>query len=101
MKSDPRKKEASYFIDEDRVVWRQIDHEIVVLSLDSGHYYYLNHSGALIWQYLQEKNSFKQMIRKLMRRYKISYQKARDDIIDLIEDLESESLIRTLSGSSR
>ena len=87
-----------YHIDTDKAVWRNIEGEIVILNLESGHYYGLNKTGSLVWVALCEKKDDKEIADKLCSRYSISRKNAEDDISTLLETLKKEGLISSMSG---
>ena len=65
-----------YTIDAEKVVWRFIDNEAVVLNLVSGHYYGLNKTSSLIWRLLNEEQTAEQIAARIEEKYGISRQKA-------------------------
>ena len=82
-----------YHIDPNKIVWRNIDGDVVILNLDSGVYYNLNKTGSLIWCLLDKQRSTEEIIERICERYRIAPEKASRDILAVIEDLKKESLI--------
>lgn len=85
--------EKRYCINSDRVVWRSIEGEIVVLNLDTGYYYSLNPVGSLIWQLLSDNKDTSKIIEKISQDYNIALARAKKDLNELISDLKKEKLI--------
>jgi hypothetical protein len=46
-------------------VWKEVGDKIVVLHLDTGHYYSLNTTGSFIWKSIMGGNSPQQIARGL------------------------------------
>jgi hypothetical protein len=82
-----------YSINSDKVVWRNIDGEAVILNLDSGYYYSLNEVGTLIWQLLSEKKDTIRIIEAVRKEYSATESKIKKDLDSLIKDLTKEKLI--------
>ena len=82
-----------YHIDPDKVVWRNINGEMIILNLDMGHYYGLNKTGALIWSLLCENKDSEEIIDRVVGKYSISREKAKEDVAALIMLLKNESLL--------
>jgi len=85
--------EKKYSINSDRVVWRDIEGEAVILNLDTGYYYNLNAVGSLIWQLLEEKKDISKIIETISKDYNISANRAKKDLDSLISDLKKEKLL--------
>jgi len=81
------------YIDPNKVIWRNIDGEIIILNLDSGHYYTLNKTGSIIWNAFVEKKTPQEVVAKLTDRFKISPKIAKEDVSNLIAMLQKEDLI--------
>jgi len=86
-------REKHYRINSEKVVWRNIDGEAVILDLDSGYYYRLNPTGTAIWQMLEEYKKPEQIIKKLAQEYSLSEEKTEKDFFDLIADLKKDKLV--------
>jgi hypothetical protein len=85
--------EKKYSINSDRVVWRDIEGEAVILNLDTGYYYNLNAIGSLIWRLLDEKKDISKIIETISKDYNISVNRAKKDLDSLISDLKKEKLL--------
>jgi len=82
-----------YRIDPDKVVWRTIDGEDVILSLDIGHCYGLNKTGSFAWNMFVEKRIPQEVSERFFEKFKISSKIAGDDIRSLVTRLEKEALL--------
>ena len=80
-------------IDPDKVIWRNIDGEIILLNLASGHYYTLNKTGSFIWSAFVDNKTPQEAAEKLVDRFNIPPKTAKEDVLHLIAMLEKEDLI--------
>lgn len=83
----------SYRIDSDKLAWRNIEGEAVILNLDSGYYYRLNPTGSRIWQMLAEKNNPEQIIKTLATEYSLPEERVERDLEELVKDFIKEGFL--------
>ena len=83
----------SYQIDPERIVWRNMGEEVVILDLQSGYYYGLNKTAALIWNRLTESKSSDVIGQEMAAVYGIPLKQAQNDDKAAIEELAKDSLI--------
>lgn len=84
----------SYFVNIEKVVWRTIDGEAIILHLDSGHYYSLNKTGSLIWDLILQEKTEEEIARFLSKEYRVSEKTARKDVAEMVNHFEKELLIK-------
>ena len=75
------------------VIYRDIEGEAVVLNLDNGFYYSLNQLGTEIWELSDGTVSIQEIIQRVCEEYEVTYEQARDDVLELMEDLVREGLV--------
>ena len=75
----------------------QVDDEAVLLNLESGSYYGLNHIGAALLNSLISKQSVQQSCTALADEYAMSEQTIIDDINQLLAQLLEQGLIEPQS----
>ena len=83
----------SYHIDPNKVLWRNIDGETIVLNLDNGHYYSLNKTGTFVWTMIEEKYSLEEIILKVVKKFHIVSDIAKEDVTSLVKVLLKEGLL--------
>lgn len=83
-----------YTIDTDKVSWRVIDGEVVILNLDNGNYYDLNAVGTQIWNAITQKKSLGQILETLKNEYPAEEKRLENDLKKILLDLEKEKLIK-------
>lgn len=75
------------------VVAEAFDDEIVILHLESGTYYSLEKSGAVIWTLLQEGVNLPEISARIAATYTISSATSEQSVQHFIEELLQEKLI--------
>ena len=88
-----------YYVDPNKIVWRRIDEEVIILNLDSGIYYSLNKTGSFIWDLLIQEKDIEDIILHVSQDYGISEAIARKDTLYIINNLEKDLLISSNSKS--
>ncbi|MDD5584678.1 MAG: PqqD family protein [Candidatus Omnitrophica bacterium] len=83
-----------YTINTEKLSWRVIDDEVVILNLDSGNYYDLNAVGARIWNAITKKKSLGEIIEALKEEYQVDGKRLENDLKKILLDLEKEQLIK-------
>jgi predicted RND superfamily exporter protein len=79
------------------IPWNVVDDEVVLLSLDSGHYYSLNESGRRIWELLDGENTIPDIIGVICEEFNVDQEKAVKDINELIDELLNEKLVSAVT----
>ncbi len=82
-----------YTIDKDKVTFRVVNGEAVILNLDNGYYYSLNRVGTRIWEALNKQKSLGEIANFLKEEYQLPEKQLKNDLLGLIKDLEKERLI--------
>lgn len=90
----------SYRVVTQRVAAETLDHEVVILDQVSGTYYSLGGSGEVIWEMLAEGSSVERMVDRLVSRYEVSPEAARDTVTRLVAELERDGLLETCEDAS-
>lgn len=80
-------------IDKQRITWRKLRDELVLMHLDTGAYYSLNETGVLIWQGLTEGRDPLDIVADLTDMYDVDEAVARQDVENLINELADQGLI--------
>lgn len=82
------------------LAWRVIDNEVVIIPLDeqtsnSKKIIFLNESGTIVWEMVNGKNKIKDIIEKIIKEYDVSQKEAEEEVINFINKLRKNNLIRT------
>lgn len=79
----------------DGFIEAEIDNEVVALSIEHGTCYGLNRVGSRIWNLLSTPIRISDLCEKLLAEYKVDLNVCQRQVIDLLEELRAEGLIRT------
>ena len=81
-------------IDKDKITYRIIDGEAVMLNLDSGYYYSLNSVGTDIWKMIDGGKESESILSCLEQDYcQVEKRDLKKDVTALLDDLKKEKLI--------
>ena len=68
-----------YTIDNDKITYRIIDGEAVILNVDNGYYYSLNEVGTRVWENINKGKSLEEIISLLKKEYQVPEKQLRSD----------------------
>ena len=68
--------------------------EGILVDLNTKQYYRLNETGALIWRSLEKGCTVKEIISEMQRIYEVSGEHAQASLDRLLQELESNKLIK-------
>ena len=78
----------------DQLLSSKIDEEMVLLSIQKGKYYSLDHTGSEIWEYIHDPIPFSKLIGKLTDNYEVNEEKCIKETKDFLIDLYENGLIK-------
>jgi len=85
---------TKYSINKERVRWRVLDGEAVIIDVESSYYYSLNRTGTLIWEYLLSQNgSFQDIVEALTLQYGAGADTAESDVRGFLDVMLEENLV--------
>lgn len=73
-----------------------VDDEAVILDLNSGAYFGLNHIGALLMEQLQAGASSELAVKNIAEQYQIASHTVEKDIQELLSELIDQALIEPI-----
>lgn len=82
-----------YSIDKDKVFWRKVEGETVVLNIDTGFYYTLDEVGSVIWDMILSSQDLDRIATKIANEYDIDDITAKRDMQAFLKNLKKEDLI--------
>jgi hypothetical protein len=80
---------------DDRVLWREVEGEIVALALDSSQYVSVNESGGELWELLAAGTTPRQLTRALVDRWGVTEEQAQHDVDAFLHQLTRARLLET------
>ncbi len=72
-----------------------LDGESVILDMESGKYHSLDTTGTRVWELLEDKISFNDIVLKLMSEYSVEDQQCTTDVKEFINQLIDLGLVET------
>lgn len=72
--------------------------EIVVLDLEAGSYYGLNEVGARVWELVREPRVVREVQATIGDEYDVAPDRARRDVLAVLQQLADEALIEVVDG---
>jgi hypothetical protein len=83
----------------DKVAWRVVDGEAVIVHADSSAYYGLNSTGTFIWEAIATAPlAAEEIAARLGARYGLDREAVRDDVDAFVASLGSEGLLLDAAG---
>ncbi len=83
-----------YKINKDRITYRTIDSEVVILNLENGNYYTINESAAVIWGALNNNKDLSETLELVKKEYfQNNEDEIQKDIKGFVNYLEKEKII--------
>jgi hypothetical protein len=79
----------------ERVTWRVLEGDCILLHLDSGVYYTLNSVGRFLWESLDGKRSLADIQEAMLDRYEADAERVKGDLLEILEDLVKEDLVKS------
>lgn len=78
----------------DRVVYRELDGEMVLLDLGAGQYYGLDEVGTRAFSLLESTPRLGQIHESLLAEFEVSSERLSADLVELFEDLRGHGLVQ-------
>ena len=75
-----------------------IDHEVVLLSLNQGAYYQLNDVGSRIWELLETPTTVESVIEQMVKEFDVTRDTCEAQVFDFLRALLAERLIVVASA---
>jgi hypothetical protein len=67
--------------------------EVVILHLNAGAYYGLDHVGVFVWNFIQEPQKVSDICDAILGEYEIERERCESDLLALLEELAANQLI--------
>lgn len=84
----------------DGIVHRDLQGELVLLSLNSGIYFGLDHLGTRIWHLLQDGRTLQQVLDTVLQEYDVPEAQCRQDLLNLLTQMREKGLIEVSNGTA-
>ncbi len=84
----------------DKVLWRELDGEAILLDPREGCSYSLNVIGTLIWKLLDGKHTDSDIAAAICESYEVDFEQAFHDVQMLLDDLRANQLLSDVATPS-
>ncbi|MGH3354160.1 MAG: PqqD family protein [Nocardioides sp.] len=88
-------------LDSQRITWREIDGELVILDLAASTYLTTNETGTALLKELVEERSTEELVEVLMTAFDVASETAVADVRAFVEDLGRNGLLEQASQLER
>lgn len=75
------------------LVAADLDQKKVMMSIESGKYYGLDEIGTRIWELLEKKPAFCELVQELLKEYDVDEAACRRDLLSFLNKLYDQGLI--------
>jgi hypothetical protein len=82
----------------ERLVWREVDDQVIVLDKGTGHYLSINDSGALLWRQIAEGATRAELVARLRDDCELHEQAAARDVQAFISMMQEHGLLLDREG---
>jgi len=77
----------------DRVPYRIIEGEAILVNVKSGEVIHLNEVGAAIWSFLEAEKKISQVVNHICENFEIDEKTTREDTLEFIQSLLDNGLV--------
>ena len=82
----------------DKLIASDLDGETVMMSVQNGKYYGLDRIGSRIWALMDTPLCVSELCDILIEEYQVEPDDCRQDVLDLLNELEKHSLVKVFDG---
>jgi hypothetical protein len=93
MSNPPAIDDATILARPANLVASEIDGEMVILDIESGHFFQLNQIGSRIWEALEAPTTMGELCRSMQDRFDVDQETCRGDVSDFVARLSENGLV--------
>jgi len=83
-----------YVKNSERMVWREIDEETVVMDMENGYIHSLDDIATIIWSLFDEYRDINRVCEKMQEEFPdVEKEEIRNDLVSLVEDLVEKDML--------
>lgn len=79
------------------LVFREVDGETVMLSVETGKYYGLDPVGGRIWELIEHPMAISALCDRLLEEFEVEREQCGQDVLAFLEQLAEEQIIVTVA----
>ena len=87
-------------IDRERITWRKLREELVLMHLDTGAYYSLNDTGIFIWESLADGRAYDSIIEAIVQEFEVDRETVIKDFERLVNELADQGLVEIMENDA-
>lgn len=80
----------------EKVVFRDLKGEAVLLNLETGVYFGLDSVGSRIWNLIQEHESLEKVLGILLEEYEVEKARCQKDLLEILAQMNEKGIIEIL-----
>lgn len=77
------------------LVASEVNGEVVILSIDSGHFFQLNATGSRLWNLLERPMTVAELCTEARKRFAVDADACRRDVIEFVSGLVDKGLLES------
>ncbi len=77
----------------DQVIARKASGTVILLNLDSGHYYSLDEVGSRVWELCDGARTVPEIVSRICQEYDAATDRVEQDVSELLAELAKEKLV--------
>ncbi len=79
-------------------IWCDLDGSAVLLSIENGSYYEMNHIGTKIWLKIAEEIKIGQLVDEFTVKYKLDRTECKTQVLAFVDDMKKENIIDVIKS---
>lgn len=72
----------------------QVDGQVVLLSLESGHYYGMNEHGSRVWELIEEPRAVSEVVARLLGEFDVPRERCEAEVLSFLNALRADRLVQ-------
>jgi hypothetical protein len=80
------------------IAFRELDGEVVMLSIQTGKYYSLDTVGSRVWELIAEPKSVRAVCEELVKEYEVDLATCEADVLAFLDKLAADDLVRVIDA---
>lgn len=85
-------------VQKDEILASKLDDEVMMMNLESNHYYAMDPVGSHIWQLLQQPITIADLCTSLHQEFEVDEETCQQDTVTFIQQMLDEKLVRIVSS---
>lgn len=86
-------------LEEERLIWREVDDQVIVLDKRSWSYLSINDTGALLWKQIAAGATHAELVARLQGDYGLDEATAARDVETFVSKMAEHGLLRAVGSS--